>query len=290
MTDASFDSAAFDCAAFSDELRAKRDRLLALIRSYDSVAVAFSGGVDSGAVAKAAQLSLAERAVAVTGVSPSLAAGELEAATELAKAIGIRHEVIHTNEFAASEYTRNAPDRCYHCKSELYSQLDGLNDRLDVAVIINGANVDDLGDYRPGLTAAGEHHVRSPLAECGINKQEVRALARHWQLPVWDKPAAPCLSSRIAYGEEVTPERLEMIDQAEQYLRSVGMREVRVRYHRGDLARIEVPRDQISLLSNADLCERIAQRLVTLGFNFVSLDLQGFRSGSLNQLLELDSR
>ncbi len=220
--------------------------LIELIRSYESCAVAFSGGVDSAVVAKAAHLALGERAVAVTGVSASLAAGELELAREVASQIGIRHEVIRTDEFQSADYTRNAADRCYHCKSELYEQMDGLAERLHVAVIANGANVDDLGDYRPGMTAARERNIRSPLAECGFDKAAVRQLAQHWQLPVWDKPASPCLSSRVAYGEEVTPQRLAMIDAAEQHLRSLGLPEVRVRYHRGDLARIEAPLQQRS--------------------------------------------
>jgi len=249
--------------------------------------VAFSGGVDSAVVAKAAQLVLGEKAVAVTGVSPSLAQGELEAAKELAARIGIRHEVIATGEFATEAYTRNAPDRCYHCKSELYTHLDDWAARWGVEVAVNGANVDDLGDYRPGLQAAGEHSVRSPLADCGVTKQEVRELARHWRLPVWDKPAAPCLSSRVAYGEEVTPERLRMIDRAEQYLRSLGLREVRVRYHRGDVARIEVPADALEKLAASPLRDELVSRLSDLGFRFVTLDLAGFQSGSLNKLVAL---
>ena len=266
-----------------------REQLLLLIGKCESCAVAFSGGVDSAVVAKAAQLALGEQAVAVTGVSPSLAAGELQAAQELAKTIGIRHEVIRTEEFSQDEYTRNAADRCYHCKTELYTQLDGLSERFVVKVVANGANVDDLGDYRPGMQAASEHAVRSPLAECGFTKADVRALAQHWQLPVWDKPAAPCLSSRVAYGEEVTPQRLSMIDKAESYLREQGLREVRVRYHRGDLARVEIPAEQISHFFNEDRREALAAHLQTLGFKFVTLDLAGFRSGSLNSLVQIDS-
>jgi uncharacterized protein len=244
--------------------------------------------VDSAVVAKAAQLALGQRAVAVTGVSASLAAGELELAREVALQIGIRHEVIRTDEFLSANYTRNAPDRCYHCKSELYEQMDGLAERLAVAVIANGANTDDLGDYRPGMTAARERNIRSPLAECGLDKQAVRRLAKHWQLPVWDKPASPCLSSRVAYGEEVTPRRLAMIDQAEQYLRSLGLREVRVRYHRGDMARIEVPLAAIGRVGISPIREELLARFFALGFKFVTLDLAGFQSGSLNKLVSLD--
>jgi uncharacterized protein len=273
-----------------DELLAKRERLLELLRSYGRCAVAFSGGVDSAVVAQAAQLALGENALAVTGVSPSLASGELEAATELAQQIGIRHEVLRTNEFSQPAYVRNAGDRCYHCKTELYRQLEQLRQHVGSDyVLANGANVDDLGDYRPGMQAAAEHAVRSPLADCGLNKAEVRALAAHWNLPVWDKPASPCLSSRVAYGEEVTPERLAMIDQAEQYLRQLGLRTVRVRYHRGDLARLEVPAEAIASLCEPETRTALAAKLRSLGFRFVTLDLEGFRSGSMNSLVMLEN-
>ncbi|REK19058.1 MAG: ATP-dependent sacrificial sulfur transferase LarE [Planctomycetota bacterium] len=268
-------------ASFDD----KRDKLLELIRGYGSCAVAFSGGIDSTVVAKAAQLALGERAVAVTGTSASLAAGELDEARELAALIGIRHQVIATDEFANPSYVQNAPDRCYHCKTELYEQIENLAERLDVAVIVNGANVDDLGDYRPGMRAAGEHQVASPLAECGLTKADVRALAQAWQLPTWDKPAAPCLSSRVAYGEEVTPERLAMIDAAERFLREQGLRSVRVRYHKGDVARLEVPTEALQPLGEPATREQLVAQLKQLGFKYVTLDLEGFRSGSLNALV-----
>jgi uncharacterized protein len=271
------------------ELTAKRDALLELIGGYESCAVAFSGGIDSTVVAKAAQLALGPRAVAVTGTSASLAAGELEEARELARLIGIRHEVIATDEFSNPDYLRNAPDRCYHCKTELYTQIEGLAERLGVAVVLNGANLDDLGDYRPGMNAAAEHGVASPLAECGFRKDDVRALAAEWELPTWDKPAAPCLSSRVAYGQEVTPERLAMIDQAEQFLREVGLRMLRVRYHGGDVARLEVPLDALAKLCDATLREQLVARLKSIGFKYVTLDLEGFRSGSLNALVPIES-
>lgn len=265
----------------------KREHLLTLLRSFDSCAVAFSAGVDSTVVAKAAQLALGKRAVAVTGTSASLASGELDQARSLAEQIGIRHIVLATDEFANPSYTQNASDRCYHCKTELYTQLDGLTERLGVQVVLNGANVDDASDYRPGMKAASEHSVRSPLAECGFTKADVRALAEQWELPVWDKPATPCLSSRVAYGEEVTPERLMMIDRAEQLLREQGFRNVRVRYHGGDLARIEVPADEIDKLIPSDTRSDVASQLRQLGFKFVTIDIEGFRSGSLNSLVQL---
>ncbi|HEX4132880.1 MAG TPA: ATP-dependent sacrificial sulfur transferase LarE [Pirellulales bacterium] len=271
------------------DVAAKRDCLLALLAGYGSCAVAMSAGVDSTLVAAAAQRALSDRAVAVTGTSASLAEGELAEAERLAALIGIRHVVLATDEFSQSTYRQNAPDRCYHCKTELYTQLEGLAERLGVAVVANGANLDDRGDYRPGMQAATEHRVVSPLIDCGFTKADVRALAAHWQLPVWDKPASPCLSSRIAYGEEVTPERTAMIDRAEQLLRSLGLREVRVRYHRGDLARIEVPPEAIELIANAVKRQAIVARFQEIGFKFIALDLTGFRSGSLNAVLPVES-
>jgi uncharacterized protein len=265
----------------------KRNSLLAAISQHSSCAVAFSGGVDSAVVAKAAALALGERAVAVTGASASLASGELEQAQELARLIGIRHVVVHTHELESTDYARNAPDRCFHRKTELYSRLWSLLPELGVAVILSGANADDLGDYRPGLQAAANHRIVSPLADCGLTKADVRELAADWGLSVWDKPATPCLSSRIAYGEAVTPERLAMIDRAEQHLRSLGLREFRVRYHGGDLARIEVPLAELPRLVAADQRQSIANQLRQLGFKFVTLDLEGFRSGSLNQLVQI---
>ena len=270
------------------DVAAKRDRLLSFLAGLRRVVVAYSGGVDSAVVAKAARLALGDQATAVTGVSSSLASGELDEAARLAQLIGIRHEVVATQEFSVPAYLANAGDRCYHCKTELYTRLEELLDHYPDAVIVNGANLDDRGDYRPGMTAAREHRVRSPLLECERTKADVRALAAHWQLPVWDKPASPCLSSRIAYGEEVTQDRVAMIDRAEQFLRSLGLRELRVRYHKGDLARLEVPAAAIPRLAEPDLCRQIVDHLRGLGFKFVTLDLEGFRSGSLNQLVSID--
>ncbi len=266
----------------------KRDRLLKQLRSYGSCAVAFSAGVDSTVVAKAACLALGDQAVAATAQSPSLAQGELDEAKRLADLIGIRHLVIKTEEMANPSYQANDFDRCYHCKTELYLQLEGMADRLGVKVIVNGANLDDKVDHRPGMRAAREHQVRSPLMDVGLTKTDVRELAAEWQLPVWNKPAMPCLSSRIAYGEEVTRERLRMIDDAERWLRGKGFAELRVRYHRGDLARIEVPADQLSRLCEAPLHAELVAEFQRLGFRFVTIDLQGFQSGSMNVLVPLE--
>lgn len=267
------------------DLFTKRDRLLALIASYESCAVAFSGGVDSAVVAKAAQLALGDNAVAVTGTSAALASGELDAAKSLANLIGIRHEILSTDEFANPNYVANNFDRCYHCKTELYSQLGNIRERLGVRIVANGANADDLADYRPGMRAADEHAVHSPLAECGLTKSDVRALAADWSLPVAEKPATPCLSSRVAYGLEVTPERLNMIDRAEQFLRSLDFGELRVRYHEGDLARIEVPIARLEDVCEPQTSREIVVEFTRLGFKFVTLDLAGFRSGGFAKLV-----
>jgi uncharacterized protein len=269
-------------------LRARRDRLIDTLRGYGRVAVAFSGGVDSAVVARAAHEALGDSAIAVTAVSDSLASGELEEAEALARRIGIHHRVIRTEEFADPNYLRNNPDRCYFCKSELYGRLSGMLGALDVDVIASGANADDAGDHRPGMVAAAENGVRHPLLECGLTKADVRALAHAWDLPTWDKPATPCLSSRIAYGEEVTPERVRMIDQAEGWLRRRGLRLLRVRYHKGDLARVEVPLDELPALAAPGVRDELVAAFRAAGFKFVTLDLEGFRSGSLNTLIPLD--
>jgi pyridinium-3,5-biscarboxylic acid mononucleotide sulfurtransferase len=279
-----------DDAPLTLELISKRARLLDLLKSCGRVAVAFSGGVDSAVVAKAAYLACGDDALAVTAVSESLASGEQEQATRLANEIGIPHRIIETAEFQDANYLRNASDRCYYCKTELYTRLEDLAPQLGFDVIVNGANLDDRGDYRPGMAAAGEHRVRSPLIEAELTKAEVRALARHWNLPVWDKPATPCLSSRIAYGLEVTPERVRRVDAAERFLRDeLWLRELRVRHEAHDLARLEVPVAEISRLTEDSVRRAISRKLHELGFKYVTLDLDGFRSGSLNEALPLVS-
>jgi uncharacterized protein len=277
-------------SAWNDpELTAQRDRLLDALRGYGRVAVAFSGGVDSAVVAQAARVALGDAAVAVTAVSDSLAQGELEEAEALARRIGIRHRVIRTEEFADPNYLRNQTDRCYFCKSELYGRLSGLTAELGVDVIASGANLDDAGDHRPGMRAAAEKGVRHPLQECSLTKADVRALARAWDLRTWDKPATPCLSSRIAYGEAITPELVRMVDQAEQWLRQRGLRLLRVRYHKGDMARIEVPLEELPRLAGPEVRGDLVRAFRALGFKYVALDLEGFRSGSLNAVIPLES-
>lgn len=259
------------------------ERLMERIRRCESVAVAFSGGVDSAVVAQAAALALGPRAVAVTAVSPSLAAEDLQSAVHTAARIGIRHVQLHTAEFQRPEYRANAANRCYYCKDTLYALLTSRLQELDVAVILNGANRDDLGDHRPGMQAAAQHAVRSPLIEAGLGKLDVRALARFWELSVADKPAAPCLASRVAYGVEVTAERVARIEAAESFLRELlGLQELRVRLEAAELARIELPLPAVARLTEPQLRAQVVDCLRSLGFRYVTLDLEGFRSGSLN--------
>ena len=270
----------------SSTLEEKRDKLLQILRDYESVVVAFSAGVDSTVVAKAAVVACGDKAVAATALSPSLASGELDQARELAELIGIRHEVVETEEFSNPAYLANPGNRCYFCKTELYGHLGPLAERLGFKVVVNGANLDDQGDYRPGMAAAAENSVASPLIDARFSKADVRELAKLWGLPVWDKPATPCLSSRIAYGVEVTPERVRMIDAAERFLSQLtGEKELRVRLEYQELARIEVPVDCLSTIAAPATCESIVEKLQGLGFRSVTLDLQGFRSGSMNAVL-----
>jgi len=268
------------------EIEQKRDLLLETLSGYQQIAVAFSAGVDSTVVAKAAFLACGSNSVAVTAVSLSLAAGEREEAERLAEQIGIRHLVIQTQEFSDPDYLRNAPNRCYFCKTELYSRLVELAPSLGIKVLVNGANLDDKGDYRPGMQAAAQFQVRSPLIEAGMNKSDVRELARLWNLPVWDKPATPCLSSRIAYGVEVTPERVLRIDRAERFLKQLlGIGELRVRCETNDLARIELPLEMVHRMMDPSLRDQVRSHLREIGFRFVTVDLDGFRSGSMNSAI-----
>jgi pyridinium-3,5-biscarboxylic acid mononucleotide sulfurtransferase len=270
------------------ELAAKRDRLLEILRGLGRVAVAFSGGIDSTVVANAAYLALKDNAVAVTADSPSVPRAEIDEARRLAEQIGIRHLVVTTEEFADPNYIRNDGSRCYYCKSELYGRIETLLDDLEADVICSGANLDDQGDYRPGLKAAAEHQVRHPLQEAGFTKADVRALALHWGLPTWDKPASPCLSSRLAPGVEVTRERTGRVEAAEEYLHALGYRECRVRLHEGELARVEVPADDLQRLLDPEVQAGLVRRLKELGFRYVTLDLEGFRSGNLNSMVSLE--
>lgn len=271
-----------------DNLIRRRERLLEILRGLDSCAVAFSGGIDSTVVAKAAALALGELAVAVTADSPSVARAELADARRLAEIIGIRHLIVATEEFSNPDYLKNDGSRCFFCKDELYSRIEALLPRLGVSVICSGANLDDQGDYRPGLKAAADHAVRHPLMEAELTKADVRRLALDWGLPTWDKPASPCLSSRLSPGVAVTHERTARIEAAEAYLKGLGLRECRVRLHENELARIEVAADQIARLASPEVRVALAARMKELGFRFVTIDLEGFRTGSMNELIPLE--
>lgn len=279
-----------DETLLSLELQAKRDRLLEILRAMDRVVVAFSGGIDSTVVARAATLAIGARALAVTADSPSVPRAELAEARRLAEHMGIRHVVVCTTEFNDANYVRNDGARCYFCKSELYQAIESRLSEWGATTVCSGANVDDMGDYRPGLKAAAEHSVRHPLQEAGFTKADVRSLARSWGLPTWDKPASPCLSSRLAPGVQVTTDRTARVEAAEEYLHRLGYRECRVRLHEGELARIEVPASALARLADPEARAALVTYFRELGFRFVTLDLEGFRSGSLNALVDLEMK
>jgi len=266
------------------EVDEKLERLRAVMRELGSVLVAYSGGLDSAFVLAVAHDTLGERCVGLTAVSPSLPEREREDAVRIAGALGARHELVESHEIHNPRYTENPSNRCFHCKSELYSITARRVRELGLAHVVNGTNVDDLGDYRPGLQAAEQAGVRSPLVEAGLHKAEVRALAQRLGLDFWDKPAAACLSSRIPYGTPVTPERLRQVEQLEDALHALGLRQVRVRYH-DELARIEVASDELDRAFAQR--EAITRAGKEAGFTFVTLDLAGYRVGSLNQLLPI---
>ena len=272
-------------------LEQKTKKIKSLILEMDSALVAFSGGVDSTLVLALAHDVLGEKALAVTAQSASMPDREMKACHQLAKEIGVKHLVVKTEEMSNPNYRANPANRCYHCKTELYSSLKKVAQQENILNILNGTNTDDLGDYRPGLDSAREQGVRSPLVEAQFSKQEVRELSRMMKLSIWNKPAMACLSSRIPYGQPVTPEKLAMIEQSEDLLLALGFTQVRVR-HLGTLARIELDKNEIPRYQNDKSVQKaVEEKLKALGFNNVVLDPEGYRMGNLNSaLLEYKDR
>ena len=263
---------------------AKEERLRELFRTLESVIVAYSGGVDSSYVAYVANSELGARAVCITGQSASLPSYQNEEIDRVVKSFGLNHEIINTDELSLPGYRANNGDRCYFCKDELYTKLETVARSRGIEYIVDGSTLDDLDDYRPGRQAAKQHAVRSPLIEVGLNKDEVRVLSRRATLPTWDKPASPCLSSRIAYGTTVTIERLQKVDRGEEILREFGFREFRVRHH-DTLVRLEISPAEMDRALKKEVIDQLAARFRDLGFKYVTLDLHGFRSGSMNEAL-----
>ncbi|HGE70339.1 TPA: ATP-dependent sacrificial sulfur transferase LarE [Candidatus Poribacteria bacterium] len=260
----------------------KLEKLKDILKSLESVVIAFSGGVDSTLLSKVAYDVLGDRSLAVTAKSETYTKSELDDAIELAKKIGIKHEIIETSELNIPEFSHNPIDRCYYCKRELLENLKEVAKLRGFKHVVDGANADDVGDYRPGMRAVAELNVRSPLKEAQLTKAEIRELSKRYDLPTWDKPSAACLASRFPYGTEITAERLNTVGEAEAFIKSFGISQLRVRFH-DQIARIEVSdNDMEKLLKNREL---VVKKLKELGFNYVTLDLQGYRTGSMNEVL-----
>jgi uncharacterized protein len=263
----------------------KFERLTNLLREQEGLLVAFSAGVDSTFLLKIAHMVMGENAIALTASSPTAPPGEVEAAKEFAKNLGCRHIILDSHEMANPSFAQNPVNRCFFCKDELYRICRKQADQLGIATVVDGTNLDDLKDHRPGLKAAKEWGVRHPLVEAEMTKEDIRRYSRALDLPTWDKPSSPCLSSRFPYGTEITFDRLKKVAACEVFMKELRFREFRVRYH-GDLARIEVSPNEIDRLFEREIRDAIVKKFKEIGFNYVSLDLQGFRSGSLNEALQ----
>ena len=267
-------------------LEAKQTRLFDLLKPMRRVIVAFSGGADSAYLAWAATQTLGAGALAVTADSPSFPRSHKRDAEDFTARFGIAHEFIDTNEFDNPDYVRNHADRCFHCKDELFARLEQFGRDRAIGHIVYGVNVDDLGDFRPGQNAAKQHHVAAPLADAGLNKAEIRELSRLAGLPTWDRPAAACLSSRIPYGTPVTIQNVKTVETGEEELKALGFRQFRVRFH-GEVVRIEIAPDEMEHALTLEMSRKLTAIFKSLGFQYVTLDLEGYRQGSLNEVLNL---
>jgi uncharacterized protein len=289
---AGMDSIALDAASsdtsleISAALHQKQEALLENLRGAGRMMVAFSGGVDSSYLAWAAHRALGDDCLAVTALSPSYPASHRAVAEDVVKRFGLPHRFVETDEMERADYRANAPDRCYHCKSELFETMDRLGQQLGFSATCYGVNTDDTRDFRPGHRAAAEHAVRAPFLEIGLSKAEIRSLSRAAGLPTADMPASACLSSRLPYGTEVSVERLSQVERGEEILRGLGFRQLRLRHH-GELARIEIDPQELPRALDPEMAKRIVQAIKPLGFRYVSLDLEGYRVGSLNEVLQI---
>jgi len=269
-----------------ESLQAKEQKLFSILEGLGQVIVAYSGGTDSAYLAWAAAKALGPRAVAITADSASIPESHKRDAEALARDFGFRHEYIETHEFENPDYSANNPDRCFHCKDELFKRLEEVGTARGVAAIVYGVNRDDLGDYRPGQNAAKLHQVKAPLVEAGLTKAEIRELSRLAGLPTWDRPASACLSSRVPYGTPVTKETVKVVEAGEEALKALGFRQFRVRFH-GELVRIEVAREELAKALAPEMASRFVEIFKPLGFHYVTLDLEGYRQGAMNEVLGL---